>query len=841
MKQLIHILDTDARPNCWELITPELEELFVDSQNAEPSSIVVKVNQISDSHVQDLYGGIKVVSPTKRHAITVQNKSSQQLHNVLLEIKLESIDKHFEVPEELALENCSTHIDYFFIEEWKQGEVIELFMEGAWAENAKRQTYKISYRVWSDQLKTEDYIVAHQNYLDYLTFIQSRSENLFQDGELESALLNSRYCEFISRSEQDHHILAVSFLNKVNQSLDDSNSLFKFVENLNESNLDWRLGKHTGEIGIRVTSAPEAGQGLFGPTDATGEARLYLPENPTFFSTFKTNVKFDSQIGRYKIQLAKRVDGISTPNPYSKYDAHDYNDTTESQTFLVKDRHSFEFYFIDGSLCGHGSQGTLFLSKGKLISDRFHNVQDDPQLLTPAVNRIKLNLMLPEDFIASQLTIDNYPPLEHSLGEINRFYTDKFDRGDPATGDLVWSLDFSNLRPNIYSILNGQLSAWDTVAGENSRVEGEYYHFMSTSRGDKIVATRNRDYHTRVDVIDAKTGRAIHQFEDIGKQFVFANNGKKAFLAGYSPQVRLLDLEPPFSVKPMAEHRSNVNHVCLSHNEEYVVCQYEKALFSIWKRIGDDFQNIGEYDSVSLGTAKGHYASAAHPNKPLIATIVYHGDDSKFRTIGPYTIEIWDYLKRELVYKTRIETSAWCIMLSNDWKWLFLGLGGGQIAAIDTVTGIEDLRLTGHNTIVSSLRLSSDQRFLLSGTYGDWVILWGLPERFWLNHSQSKSDATRPVDAPRPVKVTQPDIMSEVPQPDNKEGEFKLYKEISNIKTQMKLIEVKKKRMDRKFYEKHIVSVSESFDAIEEQKDISATDKVEVEKLRLSFQSLIKE
>ncbi len=789
-------IERRLRPDAWERVLPSLEYLHSGVSARAPLAFsVMPYEELSEARA----GGVIVRAPTVQRRTKVKNVSSATLTSAFVQLSMKSVDEAFSVPEGMRSGLPATHTDYFFVEEWRAGEEIVCDMGEAWNESAEQRTYHLSIRLWSkDATYQEDDVVQVANYERYLTDTLESCLTLYADGELDSALRTAEYLDLITIRSSEHSQQVRNIKSELISAIRDRELLHLALEDNSKFELDWTLGKHRGQLGLQFVGYTKGDRGPIGIGNEADrfKARLYLIASPTIFSTVEGEIRFGDDKGRYQLHILKRADGVKYDDRGGRYDARDIVDPRENVTFLLKHHNrGFAFWYENGTFVGSDSAGSQFCEIGKTTPD----ATNAERLLSSRAGAAGgYGIVCPEE-LTNALSPRLECPLEYTEGEAYRLHVDQFDPYDPATGDFVHNVMYSSRRPTVYCILNYRLSAWDVESSAGRVLDNEYTYTSITEDGRLIAGAT---YQGKLHLIDTGDGSLLHEYPESMASHCLSGDGERIYLADHSGKVYLGSTRSPFKYREVASHRSAVRGLCVSRSGSKLLCCYDKNLISTWSGNEENLRYSGEYTVAEDGEA--HLQTVLSEDGKRALSIVYLGSNSKFEPLGPFRVKIWDVGSHEMLHQADIRTNAWSIAVSPDWKVFALGLRNGQISVVDATTGQEIRRLHGHAAIVSSVRFSADQRFLLSGCYNDWVIAWGLPQEVW-NDRRSNTTGSR-----GPEK-TRSGISETMPKNKSVDAEYVFKKETANITTKLRLIEKRVKDKDEVYLDDpYVLDIQES-------------------------------
>jgi WD40 repeat protein len=106
-----------------------------------------------------------------------------------------------------------------------------------------------------------------------------------------------------------------------------------------------------------------------------------------------------------------------------------------------------------------------------------------------------------------------------------------------------------------------------------------------------------------------------------------------------------------------------------------------------------------------------------------VYAVAYSPDGSKFATGGFSNARIWDSTRGKLLHKLQHSFTIWCLAWTSE---KFICGSFHSIRIFDTTTWNEIANLDTHNTSVTAITLSRNNRFLASASLDCTARLWDL-------------------------------------------------------------------------------------------------------------------
>lgn len=333
--------------------------------------------------------------------------------------------------------------------------------------------------------------------------------------------------------------------------------------------------------------------------------------------------------------------------------------------------------------------------------------------------------LLPEPFRGARL------PLDHKPGEIARFrpYLPR-PKFSPDRGTTQVAFDLSGTRA--LSILSGsEIMLHDLTSGKTiTRIEAKLGKAVASPDLSVVADVGLRLY-------DVATGRQLKslKFPEVPGRpgqvncLAFAGATSAPLLLAGSDNGNFLSWDRAGAARRLANvGRGKVTAVALSADGQTAFAaseEYEHKLAVISASDGKVRQTLAGW----LRRIKGIVPA---PDGRHVLVIMEGAAKHGSALDARLELAIRPLVGGPLKWNAIVPGRPNCFAISADWRRLVVGDADGPVRVWDLPSGRELPRLLGHQQIgsesVTSVAVSPDGRFALSGGQDVWMILWGLQE-----------------------------------------------------------------------------------------------------------------
>jgi len=282
-----------------------------------------------------------------------------------------------------------------------------------------------------------------------------------------------------------------------------------------------------------------------------------------------------------------------------------------------------------------------------------------------------------------------------------------------ASGDLVWSAEFSPDGRYLVTVGGSDAHLWDAVSGRQLMRFSPHGSVASAhfSPDGKRVVTSSWDRTARI--WSAATGQAVLKLEAEHSQFindaVFSPDGGKVLTASDDRTVRLWDAATGKMLREFIGHEQQVRSAEFSRDGKQVLTASDDKTARIWDAQTGRLVHV----------LKGHQQAVLSAAFSADASRVITGSEDN-------TAKIWDAASgEELPFSLAGHTgSVLSVGFSPDRTRVVTGSQDTTAKVWDAGTGKEILTLAGHSREVTAVAFSPDGRTALTGSRDGTLILW---------------------------------------------------------------------------------------------------------------------